>query len=535
MALALALVAQTGCTIYLMRVHTDQELREYDLPEAFSGSQEDLRTFFDELAPLQEEDARFIRCPTRVKWVRKGEERRAAREEDRGTGQQVFSFVHLSDVQLRDERARLWTLRGSRFGDLAVPSFQHDEVQMRYDYALYLATIETLNRLGDSEECSHVSPELVVHTGDALDAQTTEELKEFLAITERLDLPFLQAIGNHDANVFGNFQGQQIYLGNPMAGNLVVNGTDDFAMTHQGGDPMAADPGLERDLAALHAKYGVHLPLAEDLFGFHRHEETIVFLNEHLDGDDEWRGHGLTIRKNDPADPDLPYYAGYYAVPLALDGGGDGSGPSGIRLVVLNTYETSEGDFGRWHEGRMSRTQLDWLRAEIEDAKDAGELVLAFGHHPVTDAFASDETAEFLRRQFRKPHVLAYFAGHTHRYGLHHHAAEDAGFGFWEVVTAGLVEYPQDPSIVTLRRLESGWAIDLQSLCIQPPPNGEYVPCAFDEAEASLLERAWCARYGAEEDTRHKDFWTRVRTLFRDPTEIDDSLRNVRLMVPVQP
>jgi 3',5'-cyclic AMP phosphodiesterase CpdA len=576
----LALVFSTGCPIYLMRVHTPAELEKEGLPPPVDRHGKHPQTYIDEMhaAVLGQP---FPADPAKIRRVRDGEKRQVV--ESVAPGRPLLTFFHLSDVQLRDERARLWTAAGSRIGDAAIRSFEHGECQNRYDTSLYLTMVMTLNDLVQQrtaefrggppdahEQARRLAgiPQLAAHTGDALDAGTLLELQEYLHVSRHLAVPWLQSLGNHDVNVFGNFEGREIYLGSPLQGNLIIHGTDEIALAHQQAPPLcredlAPTPRCQERQALL-AHYGGQLPMGEEDFGGYDHPVTRLFLNDALGRNVPNSGHGLSLTHALATDEkgdvlrDEPFYRGYYAFSLpkvrfAQDRGAalggvklawDTGEPSGYRIVVLNTYETFDAPFGAWHEGRMTDRQLAWLEEELTDPAHGVEESLVFGHHP-TDAFLDAERGERLEELFRNSRVLAYFAGHTHRHGIRFHDNGDGGFGFWEIVTAGLVEYPQQASLVTLIELPDGRrAFDVQAIGLPPLATGQE-PCDFlvDRAEKecrnvaqtrepSLLEEAWCGHHGAREDASRKDLLTRLTSPFRDELAVDDFDRTVRLIVP---
>lgn len=531
--IAAGLIASTStsCSIYAMRVHTPDELVAHDLPAPIAEKEADPWAFIAEVAASGSRSD-FQSEPEPIRHVREnGKVREVEQVEE---GKPILAFVHLSDVQLRDERARLWAVDGSNVGDLILP-FEHDEMQMRYDYAVYLAAISELNALRARRLAAgrRDAPQFVVHTGDSLEAATSQEMIEFLALTDRFELPFLQAIGNHDINVFGNFEGKQIYLGNPMAGNLVINGEDEFVLWHRNGLPTGGSEEARAVEASIRARHFGEIPLTAEPEGWQPHAATVDFFGKHgLGGFDA--GHGIALERNlNDDDRSRPYYVGYYAVSLRRPIIGEELGTptwqwtdensAGVRLIVLNTYETLDTEFGSWHQGRMSDEQLAWLTTQIEEATSQGEKVMVFGHHNL-EGFASKDTGKVLEAAFEHPAVIAYFAGHTHKYDIKEHD------GFWEVITAGLVEYPQRPSIVTLQELADGrLAIDVQALEILP---GGEAPTDCPTVNTKDLKRAaLCGKAGAMNDLSKKNLWERIKAVFSDPSELDDSKRNTRLMV----
>jgi predicted phosphodiesterase len=93
---------------------------------------------------------------------------------------------------------------------------------------------------------------------------------------------------------------------------------------------------------------------------------------------------------------------------------------AGVRVAVLDTSRPG------WVGGHVSVEQVDWLD---ELAARADRPVLVFGHHPGggadidelfpgpegTNSLGSDGTARLVAVIKRRPAIVGYFAGHTHR------------------------------------------------------------------------------------------------------------------------
>jgi 3',5'-cyclic AMP phosphodiesterase CpdA len=89
----------------------------------------------------------------------------------------------------------------------------------------------------------------------------------------------------------------------------------------------------------------------------------------------------------------------------------------GVTLAVLDTVIPT------WHTGRVSAEQLEWLD---ELAARADRPVLVFGHHHAWSPLANsrspsyfginpDDSERLIDVVARRPSILGYFAGHTHR------------------------------------------------------------------------------------------------------------------------
>ena len=125
----------------------------------------------------------------------------------------ILRFGWLSDVQLRQQEVKLFSDKVSLNLDNIIPSFEHDPVQEDFDWAVYLSIIAAINQYHRK-----VSPiDFMIHTGDGIDAGTIEELYAFIYITDRLQIPWLNLVGNHDASIFGNYKERLGYTRSDLA------------------------------------------------------------------------------------------------------------------------------------------------------------------------------------------------------------------------------------------------------------------------------------------------------------------------------
>jgi 3',5'-cyclic AMP phosphodiesterase CpdA len=138
-----------------------------------------------------------------------------------GWPEPVLSFLHFSDVQIREPGAKLGGTRLSSQLRRIEPSFEQDYVQELY--ALYgydaivktanqeIALVDKLERLEPdpawpAEVHQRPGPTLMIHTGDSVDTGMQSEFDSFITYTDKLTVPWYQAIGNHDVLAFGNLR-----------------------------------------------------------------------------------------------------------------------------------------------------------------------------------------------------------------------------------------------------------------------------------------------------------------------------------------
>lgn len=100
--------------------------------------------------------------------------------------------------------------------------------------------------------------------------------------------------------------------------------------------------------------------------------------------------------------------------------------------------------------GAMTPGQLDFLRRELDGARDRGELVIVATHHPsssLSELMGSAVTGSGLRALLNKyPNVIIHFAGHTHR-----NRVTDRG-GYLEIETCSTLDLPQEGRLIEIYR-----------------------------------------------------------------------------------
>ena len=369
-----------------------------------------------------------------------------------GSGKVEMAFIHLSDVQIRDERVKLFGKNLSRTLDNVIPSFEHGTDQEHYDYAAYLAVIETINAYINSLPADSARrPKFMIHTGDAVDAGVVEELYEFIYVSNQLSIPWFNVLGNHDVTVFGNFNNKKVYVNDPNLTFQTLHNTYNFINMHGGGDVAdlnvnySPEPHAETDYETRSRYHGF------DFYSYVGDRSPPAGVEE--------ESSSLYLCRDCP---------GYYSFKLAKKDGSyhfviaddtaKAKNSQYILCVVLDTTTTKLG----FAKGTVGKDQLKWLEELLKGNRR--DLILAFGHHPLEHSAFMDDSYNEVVTLFHRYGVVAYFCGHTHAYDINFHKGKGGSSGFWEVITDSILEYPQEGSLVTIRNFGDGFGcIDVQN------------------------------------------------------------------------
>lgn len=378
----------------------------------------------------------------------------------------ALTFVHLSDTQLRDPEMKIVDRRLSARLDRLIPSFEFDEEQERYSAQVTEAIVETVNeeiRRARASGDPAAVPAFVLHTGDSIDSGTYRELDRFHEIMDRLLVPWLNAIGNHDVLVFGNMM--PIDSDDP---------TDRFCASFRS----VAEPYLgwvSRALAGglcIDATILGH-PGPRDRFVAERDHATSLanFIREHDHGVNRPFALLTTVPKDAPCDDVFPDEVGWahgfergtghhaFRVPTGLTTA-DGQ-VRNAAFLVMNTEDLDPREGGTM--GRLGDDQYTWLQHAF-GCVDSSDLIFLVGHHQLSEIRTPSGRVLRLDPLLQDPRIVAYLYGHNHRHGLckDHGSCGKLYRGvtthFWELETASLIEAPEEGRLVRLKDLGGGLA-----------------------------------------------------------------------------
>ncbi len=368
----------------------------------------------------------------------------------------LLRIAHISDTHLVDEQS---PARLAGFAGLIASAWRPQEA---YSAQLLDGTIRAINRR--HREAGPI--DCVIHTGDATDSCQQNELRWFTQVFDGLEVDPLTGPDDRDPDnrppvlldPHHPFRAEGLYVQGrhgdlPSVPWLNVFGNHDtfamgtFAIVERDGARVAPLPLDWRPgwvLPTILVPHGewTYCPVSPADPGppslFERpvrvqanperaYLSAVSFLEQHFATVTEPPGHGFVST----AGPR------YYARLLKPN----------LRLIALNTADVPcplEGF--PYAEGAISRSQLRWLRGQLDEAQAQGQWVIVASHHtsqalsPLLGSAVDPGAFRSLLGGYGN--VILHMVGHTHINRVH------ARGGYVEIVTGSLLDYPQTGRIV---------------------------------------------------------------------------------------
>jgi hypothetical protein len=111
-------------------------------------------------------------------------------------------------------------------------------------------------------------------------------------------------------------------------------------------------------------------------------------------------------------------------------------------------------DFDLNVQGYLSKARLDWLTAQLDKGQAEGKLMIISAHVPIFLIGYGTSTppvssATLLATLSKYPNLILWLAGHLHRNAVTAHPSTNPAYtgseyGFWEVETPSLRDFPQE-------------------------------------------------------------------------------------------
>lgn len=342
----------------------------------------------------------------------------------------LLRFVWFSDTHIRQRELKLGSKFFSHSLDFLISSVEHDPVQEDFHWAVYFSQIEATNRLHKALLPEGV--DFMIHTGDGIDTGSMEELYQFIYISDQLDIPWLNLVGNHDVTIFGNYMARLGWGHDPGVVFYPVGNPGDFIWMHRREREIS---GFDRYLLATPARSARSPSVSPARTGQKLVPTSLHGFDLQLAQESETWGYQVPPR-------DFDYdQAGDYAADLrgiAVP----------VRLIALNSSQKDK--LGAM--GSIIAAQRGWLERTLLPPGEGINLV--FVHHR-PEEFDQDTQALLMGPDDK---TLVVFSGHKHQ----HRLSPPAGpRGHYELNTGSVLEYPQIGRLIELRGEPGGpvWLI----------------------------------------------------------------------------
>lgn len=120
-----------------------------------------------------------------------------------------------------------------------------------------------------------------------------------------------------------------------------------------------------------------------------------------------------------------------------------------VRLISLDTVNAH----GGW-QGSLDEPQFNWLKLVLSDL--APKFFVLLSHHPLHTLY-NDYTPQDMDRRvcieelttelLKHDQIIAWLAGHNHENEIRF-IGNSHGFGFWQIMTSSLIDWPQQGRVV---------------------------------------------------------------------------------------
>lgn len=267
-------------------------------------------------------------------------------------------------------------------------------------------------------------------------------------VASGLRCPWYSTYGNHDGLLSGNMPANAVF-------DAISTGPIKVVTLPAGLSPADVQRGLEQQDPGVLTALATAPGRAVTPDPKRRAVSASEWVAAHLSAPGTPTGHGFT---REHAESSRLYFT-FPIAPQVL----------GISIDTVNRGGYADGSVGRaqmaWLETQLQAVSSRWFDAagtvvRKVDARDS--LVVLFSHHnlrtmsnpSIDPLLPTDERvmgAEIEALLLRYPNVVAWINGHSHENRVYPHPDPSGrSGGFWEILTAAHVDYPQHARIIEL-------------------------------------------------------------------------------------
>ncbi len=166
-----------------------------------------------------------------------------------------------------------------------------------------------------------------------------------------------------------------------------------------------------------------------------------------------------------------------------------------LKVIVLDDT-MSDQDFKLGEQAALDTNRFNWLTNELQLGQDQDQLMIIAAHEPLEVIYTNSPVSRtnVLAALHACPNLLLWICGHTHQNNILPQPSPDPDhpeYGFWEVQTASLRDFPQEfRAWEILRNTDNSISIRVTDI---DPEETNSSPAAVSRGYAVGAARIFCA------------------------------------------
>ncbi|MBU1218173.1 hypothetical protein KKF34_16985 [Myxococcota bacterium] len=266
------------------------------------------------------------------------------------------------------------------------------------------------------------------------------------------EVKWYAAVGNHDLLVLGNFDTLDFTIASPTGDNATLWLSDAVVPTCFD-DPVCLEASDGQTYCYSDLPDRCHIPHTDDFYDsrpvvadsrrayLSRRDFMAMIMGSTKNGP---AGHGFSQMN---LDNQTSYYVDENPVP-------------GIPVALVCLDTSHPGGITASAMGYMENSQLDWLSDVLDNLTAQNKLIVIISHHCSRDI--SNNSDNLVNLLNSCPNVVLHITGHHHTHQVIPHnppSGMDPWFGYHEVQTGGLLDWPQQMRFWEIADLGDGTGV----------------------------------------------------------------------------